>query len=146
LHKSHGDTPAAMFHDEKGGRSSHGNEVRDASIRHALVLIVIVTVIDRDPTPSSSEAFVISWLRWRISSKRMLCSRALCEKMEKGLPQKLDMLTSLCRCYRRMRPPQLSSMLAAVTRLEVMTYLAKRQENESLNAKILFTCSLYRMH
>lgn len=60
LHKSHGNTPAATLHDEKGGRSSHGKEVRDASIRHALVLIVIVTVIDRDPTPSSSEAFVIS--------------------------------------------------------------------------------------
>lgn len=60
MHKSHGDTPAAMFHDEKGGRSSHGNEVRDASIRHALVLIVIVTVNDRDTMPSSSEAFVIS--------------------------------------------------------------------------------------
>ena len=76
----------------------------------------------------------------------MLYSRALFEEMKKGLPQKLDMLTNLCRCYRRMRPPQLSSMLAAVTLSEVMTYLAKRQENESLNAKILFTYSLYRMH
>jgi hypothetical protein len=60
LHKSHGNTPAAMLHDEKGGRSSHGKEVKDASICHSLVLIVIVTVNDRDPTPSSSEAFVIS--------------------------------------------------------------------------------------